>query len=433
MLDLIWPALIAAALVCGALSGRLDAVAAATTDSAREAVDLAIRLLGTLILWLGLLKVLDAGGFTRLVARLLRPGMRRMFPDVPADHPAMGLMVLNISANVLGVGNAATPLGLKAMVELERLNPNPGVATNAMALFLAINTANVTLFPAEVVALRAALGSKAPGSIVLPTLLATVIATAVAIVSTKLLAPLFPVTPLEGPPSLADAPEIREAAPAEEVAKATLAVRLLSLALGAAVLASLGVALWNRAHGAFGAASGWREALRAAGTVWLLPLLVAGVVVWGLGRGVPVYARVVEGGREAFEVTLRILPYLVAMLVAIGMLRASGALDLLLSAGAPLAAVLHIPPEALPLGFLRSLSASGSRGFAVELMKTHGPDSFLGNVASVIQGSTETTFYVIAVYFGAVRVRAGRHTLAACLLSDAVGVLASVWACRLLL
>jgi spore maturation protein SpmA len=435
MLDVLWPVLIAAAIVCGALSGRLDAVAAAVTDSARGAVEIAVGLLGLMVLWLGLVRVLEAGGFLTVIARWARPLMRWLFPDVPAEHPAMSFIILNISSNVLGLGNAATPFGLKAMMELDRLNPNPGVATNAMVMFLAINTANVQLFPTEIIALRAALGSTAPGSVILPILFATAISTAAAVLSVRLLAPLFVVKADAG---VAPVRPPAEAAPAEvplaePVAVVSPARRVLSLVLAASVGLAFAFAVWQRVHGADGPAAGWRAGLRAAGTVWLLPLLVAVVAVWGLARGVPVYARAVEGGREAFDVTLRILPYLVAMLVATGMLRASGAFDLLMAGMAPLAALLHIPPEAVPMGLLRSLSGSGGRGFAVELMRLHGPDSFLGNLASVIQGSTETTFYVIAVYFGAVRVRAGRHTLAACLVADAVGVLASVWACRLLL
>jgi spore maturation protein SpmA len=441
MLDVIWPLLIAAALVCGAFSGRLDAVSAAVGESARAAVDVAVGLLGMMVLWLGLVRVLEAAGFLASLARLLRPVLRRLFPDVPADHPAMSLMILNISANMLGLGNAATPFGLKAMTELERLNPQPGVATNAMVLFLAINTANVQIIPHEILALRASLGSTAPGSVILPILLATLLSTTVAIVSAKLLVPFFPLPVKDLPISPAaaltsDATPAVEAAPALAPPPASPLRRALGLASAALVIAALAYAIWRHAHGldsSEGAAVGWKESLRVAGAVWLLPLIVAVVALAGLARGVAVYAHAVEGGREAFDVTLRILPYLVAMLVATGMLRASGAFDLLLSGVGPLASLLHIPPEAIPLGLLRSLSGSGGRGLAVEVMRMHGPDSFLGNLASVIQGSTETTFYVIAVYFGAVRVKAMRHTLAACLLSDVVGVLASVWACRLLL
>jgi spore maturation protein SpmB len=323
----------------------------------------------------------------------------------------------------MGLENGATPFGIKAMKELERLNSHPGTATDAMVLFVAINTANVTLFPHQVVVLRAALGSIAPGSIVLPTLLATLISTATAIVAAKVLAPRFPIRPREGAPT----PEetvLAETTPAPShapVAPAVGARRWLALLLAAAVAGALAAAFWIRPD------------VRQAASTWILPVVVAAIVVWGLGRGVPVYEKAVEGGREAFDVVLRILPYLVLILVATAMLRASGAFDLLLRGVQPVAAWLHIPAEAIPMGLMRSLSGSGARGLAADLMKTHGPDSFVGNVVSVIQGSTETTFYVLAVYFGAARVRAARHALIACLLADAVGVLASVAACRLLL
>jgi spore maturation protein SpmA len=431
MLDVLWPILIALAVVCGALTGRLDAVGAAVTDSAKSAVEIGIGLLGIMTLWLGLVRVLDAGGMLSALTRVLQPFMRRLFPDVPADHPALGLMALNISSNMMGLTNAATPIGIKAMIELERLNPNPGVATNAMALLLAINTANVQLFPTEIVALRASLGSAVPGSIVVPILLATLMATTVAILAAKLLAPRFPARPLaEGAaPAIAAEPPAVDAAPKTRAVEPSRLQRTLTVVLAAAMAACLAWALWDRSR----SGSGWPDALRAASSNWTLPLLVALVVVWGLGRGVAVYTEAVEGGREAVRVVVQILPYLVAILVAVGMLRASGGFDLLMDWVRPLASALHVPPEAVPMGLLRSLSGSGSRGLAADIMQQHGPDSFVGNVVSVILGSTDTTFYVIAVYFGAVRIRSGRHTLPACLIADAAGVLASVWACRLLL
>ena len=435
MLDVLLPLLIAAALVCGALTGHLEAVGAAVTASARSAIDIAIGLLASMTLWLGLMRVLEAGGFLATLMRLVRPLMRRLFPDVPADDPAMGLMVLNISANMMGLENAATPFGLKAMKALARLAPRPGVATDAMVLFVAINTANVTLFPSGVIALRAALGSTSAGSILLPMLLATLISTAVAVVAAKLLAPLAPIADAsaDAPPVAAtDVDATADSAIPDRVDTAPVGIvrRALGLAVAAACIASVGIAFYVRAMSEPG---GWRSALRAASADWVLPVVVAAVVVWGFARGVAVFQHAVEGGREAFDTTLRILPFLVVILVATGMLRASGAFDLLLGAVGPVAAVLHVPPEALPMGLMRTLSGSGSRGLAAELMKMHGPDSFVGQVVSTIQGSTETTFYVLAVYFGAVRVRATRHALAACLLADAAGVLASVWACRLLL
>ena len=435
MLDILFPVLIALALVSGALSGRLDAVGTATAEGARAAVDLALGLLASLTLWLGLVRVLQAGGFLAFVTRAAAPLLRRLFPDVPADHPAMGYMTLNIASNVMDLGNAATPFGLAAVRELDRLNPRPGVATNAMVLFVAINTASVTLFPHQIIALRAALGARYPGSILLPTLLATLISTGIAIVAARLLAPLFPVPEAdtvgddasgESPrPEAADVP-----APEPRPARAGRIPQALALVLTGAVAGSVLVAFWMRLQDEPG---GWPAVLKMAAGGWILPLIVGAVVLWGLGRGVAVYEKAVEGGREAFDVVLRILPYLVMILVATAMLRASGAFDLLLQGVGPMAALFGMPPEAIPMGMMRSLSGQGARGLAAELMKQHGPDSFVGNVVSVIQGSTETTFYVLAVYLGAARIRFARHALVVCLLADAVGVVASVWACRLLL
>jgi spore maturation protein SpmA len=432
MLDVIWPILIALALVCGALTGRLDAVGSAVTDSASQAVQYSIGLLGMMVLGLGLVRVLDAGGAVAALTRALQPLMRRLFPDIPPDHPALGLMALNISSNVLGLTNASTPIGLKAMIELERLNPHPGVATNAMALLLAINTSNVQLFPTEILALRAAVGANVPGSIIVPILLATAIATTVAIVAAKLLEGRFPARPLVEPVDGGRSPEtpaVEPETPKPRLAPVTPLRRVLVLGLTGGMLACLAWALRERALSGVG----WGDALKAASSSWALPFLVALVVLWGLGRGVAVYAEAVEGGREAVRVVVQILPYLVAIFVAVGMLRASGGFDLLMQWIAPVASALHIPPEAVPMGLLRSLSGSGSRGLAADIMQQHGPDSFVGNVVSVILGSTDTTFYVLAVYFGAVRIRATRHTLPACLIADVAGVLASVWVCRLLL
>jgi spore maturation protein SpmA len=435
VLDVLVPLLIAAALVCGALTGQLEAVGAAVTASARSAVDIAAGLFASMTLWLGLVRVLQAGGFLATLMRAVRPVMRRLFPEVPPDDPAMGFMVLNISANMMGLENAATPFGLQAMKALARLGPRAGAATDAMVLFVAINTANVTLFPSGIIALRAALGSTSAGSILLPTLLATLVSTAVAIAAAKLLAPLAPIEDGTAPmPTNEPAADSVSADPLlsgdADARPAGIFRRALALLVVGACTASLGIAFYARA---LAEPSGWRGALRIASSDWVLPVVVAAVVVWGLARGVAVFQHAVEGGREAFDTAVRVVPFLVVILVATGMLRASGAFDMLLHAIGPLAALLHVPAEALPMGLMRTLSGSGSRGLAAELMKQHGPDSFVGQVVSTIQGSTETTFYVLAVYFGAVRVRATRHALAACLIADAAGVFASVWACRLLL
>lgn len=423
MINHVWLVIVLAAVGAGLLSGRLPAVSLAATESAREAVTLALGLVGVITFWLGLVRILEAAGFLSLLAYWLRPVMRRLFPDVPPEHPAMSLMVLSLSANMLGLSNAATPFGLRAMTELERLNRHPGVATNAMALFLAINTSNLQLFPTEIVALRASLGSTTPGSIVVSTLLASLIAMAVAIVAAKLLERRFPL-PAEGEDVLPPPPGEPALIPAG-VAPAS-SVRVGSaIAVGIALFAAMVWALYGAASSA-----GWGAALRTASGEWTLALIVAFVLLFGWARNVPVYEAAVEGGKEGFHVAVRIIPYLVVVLVAVGMLRASGALDAALGALAPVAGALGLPAEAIPMGALRSLSGSGARGFAADIMRVQGADSLIGQIVSTIQGSTETTFYVLAVYFGAIQVRVVRHTLAACLIADAAGVFASVWVCR---
>ncbi len=438
MLNAIWVAMIVAALGVGAWQGKLDQVAKALAASAGSAVTLALSLVGIMALFLGLMRVLQEGGLLRAVSRALRPLMVRLFPDVPADHPAMSMMILNFTANMLGLANAATPFGLKAMTELDKLNVRKGTATNSMALFLAINTSNLALFPTGIIGLRTAAGSASPASIFLPTLLATAASTLVAIVATKIFialddppAPASVAPPPEPEPPRAELDaQVRAAIEAVERERppASLARRIAGWTL-ALVLAGLFVAAVARRA----AADGVGPALRNAASEWMLVVLVAAFVLYGIIRGVKVYDAVVEGGKEAFSVAVRIIPFLVAMLVAIGMLRASGALDLVIHGLSPVTSLVGLPAETLPMVIMRPLSGSGAYGVAAEIMKAYGPDSLVGTIATTMQGSSETTFYVLAVYFGAVQVRNTRFTVIPCLIGELAGMLASAWACRLVL
>ena len=438
MLNSIWVAMVVMAVICGAITGKLEDVARASTDSASAAVTLALGLVGVMTLWLGLMQALQAGGLLRGLARLMRPLMVRLFPDVPADHPAMSLMILNMSSNVLGLGNAATPFGLKAMLELNKLNPRPGTATNAMALFLAINTAGVAVLPTGMIALRASLGSRAPGAIFLPTLVASLTATLVAICSAKLLAPLFGLGAAAAPAAADASGEGIETAAAEAiwaqpVVEPTKRQRRLGYALSALVLGALAYAL-NReaAQSGLPGIAAWGHALSHALSAWPLVLLIVAFVLFGVCRGVQIYDAVVEGGREGFQVAVRIIPYLVTILVAIGMLRASGGVDLLVQLLEPLSSRLGIPAETLPMALLRPLTGSGAYAIAAETMQAYGPDSRIGNIVGTMMGSTETTFYVLALYFGVAQVKRARHAVLACLLADVAGLLTSVWIWRLL-
>lgn len=426
-------ALIVASVVYGAFAGTMDAVSQASIESAKSAVTLAIGLIGVMAFWLGMMRIVRDGGFLHTVARWVRPVMTRLFPDVPADHPAMSAMILNIAANMLGLANAATPFGIKAMMELNRLNPVPGVATNAMVLFLAINTSNVALAPLGVIGLRAAMGSSNPAAIWIPTLIATTMSTLVGITAAKLLQRLVP--PIEAYEPTAE--PLPAAATPAEVAAAELGEQRQTtrqgclVALGFAALIVLALIVTVVRGVGDGAAA--MEIVRDVLSGWLLPVLIGTILCYGLAKGVAVYDVAIAGAREGFDVAVRIIPYLVAILVAAGMLRASGLLEAFVSLIAPFTAPVGLPAEAVPMALLRPLSGSGAYAIMAEIMQAEGVDGHVGNLVSVLQGSTETTFYVLAVYFGAVGVSRIRHALAAGLIADVAGVVGSVLAVALLL
>lgn len=388
------------------LSGRMGAMEALSSglvEAAAAAVPLALGLVGIMALFLGLMKVAEAGGLLAALARLLEPALRRLFPDVPSGHPALGAMSMNLAANLLGLGNAATPFGLRAMEHLDDLNPNKGTATNAQVLFLGINTAGLTLLPTNVIALRAVAGSAEPASIVAPTLIVTIVATFAAVLAARGLQGLWrpqpaPATPHDG---TAEAP-----GPLWPCLTALVAL----MGLSAALLA-------------------WGKAL----SPWILPALVVGLLVYGAVRRVRLYEVFIEGAQEGFSLAVRIIPYLVAILTAIGMVRASGAMELLIRPLGRLTEGLGLPAEALTMAVMRTLSGSGSYGMLAAWLKDPaiGPDSYLGALLSTLYGSTETTFYVLAVYFGAVQVRRIRHALAVGLIADFAALVAAVLVCRL--
>ena len=394
-------------------ASAMETLSGAMIDSAAGSVELALGLIGVMTLFLGLVKVAEAGGMLKILARLIRPVMIRLFPLVPPDHPAMGAMILNMSANALGLGNAATPFGIKAMQELDTLNPHPGTATDAMVLFLAINTSSVTLLPTGVIALRAASGSADPAGILPTTLLATTCSTVVAVIAAKAYQRLF-----RHNDSLSRA-ETTDAGP-ETVSDPDLGadgayplwVSLLSLC---ALLAFIPVTV------RYGKIM----------SPWVLPTLIVGFVAFGAARKVRVYEVFVEGAGEGFQVAVRIIPYLVAILVAVGMFRASGAMEVLVGWIGPVTTRLGMPAEALPMALLRPLSGSGAYGVMASILSdpSIGPDSYTGYLVSTLQGSTETTFYVLAVYFGAARIRRIRHGLLAALTADAAGIAGAVGAC----
>jgi spore maturation protein SpmA/spore maturation protein SpmB len=409
----------------------MEALSAAMISSAGGAVELAIGLVGVMTLFLGLMKVAEAGGLLVIIAKLIRPLMTRLFPDVPADHPAMGAMILNMSANALGLGNAATPFGIRAMQELDKLNTRPGTATNAMALFLAINTSGVTLLPTGVIAIRAAAGSADPAAILPTTLFATACSTIAAIVAAKLYQRFAPLGPADPAAAAIDRPWVREGGGADSgdasagsgggSGGADLAAAGRGYPLWASVLALAGIVALIPATIVWGRVV----------SPWILPGLMVGFLLFGALRRVAVYEVFVDGAKEGFQVALRIIPYLVAILVAVGMFRASGALDAMVGFLGGFTARFGLPAEALPMALLRPLSGSGAYGVMAAIIQdpATGPDSYVGYLVTTLQGSTETTFYVLAVYFGAIQVRRMRHALAAALTADVVAVIATVAIC----
>ncbi len=420
-----------ASVFLAALTSQMQALTDAIVSSARGAVELAIGLIGLMAFFLGLMRVIEDAGALRHLARLLGPLMQRLFPGVPVHSPAMSAMILNIAANMLGLANAATPFGIKAMEELDKLNSERGTATNAMVLFLAINTSALAILPSGVVSMRASVGSEDAVGIFFPTWFASGCATLVGVTAAILLSRLTiyrrtepaPASDARGPETGDEAASAPDAPVAlEPIPERRWLGRLFWLALGA-LLARF---IWqHRSDPPF-------EVLAAITSAWMLPMVVAVLVMYGWTRGVRVYDSLVAGARQGFDVAVRIIPYLVAILVVVGMFRASGGIDLITTLLSPLTALIGLPAEALPMAILRPLTGSGAYAIMAEIMTASGPDSVVGYMVSTFQGSTETTFYTLAVYYGAVGIRRTRHTVPACLLADTAGILAAVFIVNLM-
>ncbi len=461
MLNYIWLALVLLAVAIGGWNDRFNDVTQGALDGAKTAVTIALGLIGIMALWLGVMRLAERAGLVQRIARVLRPIMRRLFPDVPPEHPAMGSMVMNMSANMLGLGNAATPLGLRAMRDLESLNPRPGVATNAMCTFLAINTSSVQLIPATAIAILAASGSTRPTAIVGTALLATLCAASVAVISVKLFEklPIFRISPLNASPlesrmkstDVVGRDSVEPANPAgvsdpgynSSVALQEPAKRLSVLgfvALGA--LFVLFVVLFVRMVAPtwfavpvapdVAAQNVFVRSVNAL-SILAIPFLLSFFPLYAAARGVKVYDEFVEGAKEGFGVILKIIPFLVTMLVAIGMFKGAGGIDLLSRLLSPILTPLQFPTDLLPLALMRPLSGSATLALLTDIVHRLGPDNIVSLTAATIYGSTETTFYVAAIYFGAVGIRQTRHAIPAGLLADLAGVAASVIICRAVL
>jgi len=378
-------------------SAVFAAIVAALFDMARLSVEVMVLLFGTLTLWLGFLQVAERAGLVNWLARVLGPLFARLMPEVPRGHPAIGLITLNFSANILGLDNAATPIGLRAMRELQTLNPTLQTATNAQILFLVLNASSLTLLPVSIFMYRLQQGAPDPTLVFLPILLATTASTVVGLLSVALVQKIK----LHDP------------------------VVLGWLGGGALLLACLMATLMTLSSAALAATSS------LLGNLILFGLIVIFLIAGALRR-VPVYECFVDGAKQGFDVAKNLLPYLVAMLCAVGVLRASGTLDFILSA------IRHAVQfagwddrfvDALPTALVKPLSGSAARAMLIETMQHHGVDSFPALLAATVQGSTETTFYVLAVYFGAVGIQRARHAVGCALLADLAGVLASIGVC----
>ncbi len=427
MLNWIFGFLVVASVLTAALNGTMPLVTAASLASAKTAVELAIGLIGQMALWLGLMGVLEAAGVTTLLARLLRPVMVWLFPDVPASHPAMGAMVMSIAANILGLDNAATPFGLKAMYALQKLEVKKGVATNAMALFLAINTSGIAVIPMRAIAVRATLGSKDPAGILLPSMVSSFLSTLAAIALCKLLErlPVFSSARLSPEPAAAVVQVPEDAQTGAQISPQRTRVKsALLLVAWSSIAAVFSFALYRASAANTLPLSGFFRSLFAG---WAIPTVILAIVTVGLSQRINVYDVFVTSAKEGFQTAVTVIPYLVAILVPVGMLRASGGLDQAIHFLKPLTDVISFPAEALPMALIRPLSGSGALAVMTETMKTAGPDSLVGYLVCLIGGSSETTFYVLAVYFGAIQTKVTRHTLAACLTADAVGLLIALW------
>lgn len=395
---------------------KMKEVTNSALDYAGTAVNIALGLIGIMALWLGVMKVADEAGLIKIIANAVKPVTKFLFPDVPSDHPAMGAMIMNISANMLGLGNAATPFGLKAMEELDKLNPNKGVATNAMCTFLAVNTAGLTLIPATAIAVRAASGSSDPAIIIGTSVFGAFCATTVGITASKILEK-FPLQKGNFPQLI------------KSYKKGLAAFLVIALLLIILILSGLITSVIN--FFSFLNPELFKNIIQIISTI-AIPLLIFVFIGYGAIKKVKIYEVFVEGAKEGFDVAVRIIPYLVAMLVAIGIFRAGGAMDILIYFLTPITNFIGMPAEALPMALMRPLSGSGSLGIMAEIISTHGADSFIGILVSTFFGSTETTFYVIAVYYGAVNIQKIRHSLAAGLLADIAGVLGAVFIVKLL-
>ncbi|MDM8146251.1 nucleoside recognition domain-containing protein [Bacteroides eggerthii] len=401
VLNYIWIAFFGIAFLTALIKlvafGNLDvfpAIMDATFSSSKTAFEISLGLTGVLSLWMGIMKIGEKGGLVNALARWLSPLFIKLFPDLPRNHPVIGNIFMNLAANMLGLDNAATPLGLKAMEGLQELNPKKDTASNPMIMFLVLNTSGLTLIPVSILVYRAQMGAAQPTDIFIPILLATFMSTLVGIIATAF------------------------------YQKISLWNKTILTALGGSLLL-VGLLIW-------GFSNMDREQMNAVSTtvanVSLFSIIMAFIVA-GVRHKINVYDAFIEGAKDGFSTAVRIIPYLIAILVAVGVFRASGAMDMLTDGVAALLRWCGADDRivgALPTALMKPLSGSGARGMMVDAMQTYGADSFVGRLSCIFQGSTDTTFYILAVYFGSVGIRKTRHAVTCGLLADAAGILSAI-------
>ena len=404
VLNYIWVAFFVIAFVIAVVKllfmGDFDVFPAmmdSTFASSKTAFEISLGLTGVLSLWLGIMKIGEKGGVVNILAKILSPVFVRLFPDIPKGHPVTGSIFMNMAANMLGLDNAATPLGLKAMEQLQDLNKKKDTASNPMIMFLVLNTSGLTLIPVSIMVYRAQMGAEQPTDIFVPILLATFFSTLAGIIVTSL------------------------------YQRINLINRTMLLTLGGACVLVAAV-IW-------GFSQMDKDQVNIVSTTvanMLLMLIIIGFIMSGIRHKVNVYDAFIEGAKDGFQTAIRIIPYLVAILVGIGVFRASGAMDMLIDGVKWTVAAVGGDTDfvgALPTAMMKPLSGSGARGMMVDAMTTYGADSFVGRLSCVFQGSTDTTFYILAVYFGSVGIRYTRHAVACGLLADLAGIIAAIAIC----
>ncbi len=401
-LNVIWIAFFLIAFVAGLIRliffqdyDVFPHIVQSTFDMAKTGFELSIYLTGVMAFWLGIMKIGEEGGIIRIFSRLVAPFFKRLFPGVPEDHPAMGSMILNFSANMLGLDNAATPIGLKAMEELQEVNPNKRVASDAQIMFLVLNTSGLSIIPLTILIDRSVVGAKNPTDVFVPIMIATFFSTLVGMITVAF------------------------------IQKIKLWDKVVLAYLGGVTLFMVGVIYYFYSIP--------QEQIALVSNVFS-NLLIFGVIIAFITSGVlkkiNIYETFIDGAKEGFSVAVRIIPYLVAILVAIGVFRASGVLDFIVNGIGKFIGLFGLNTDfvqALPTALLKPLSGSAARGMNLEIMKTFGPDSFVGRLSSIFRGATETTFYIIAVYFGSVNIKNTRYAVTAGLIADAAGIIAGIF------